>query len=56
VAGDYEVQADGSLRDSYTHYLSCKSVGKGGEVRSLSLLVCLVFVNDKTFYTEGKEI
>jgi len=55
-SGDYEVQADGSLRDSYTHYLEVKSKvwEKGGNSLSLFAGGAWSFVNDKTFYTEGK--
>tara|TARA_R110000868_G_scaffold15443_9_gene70432 strand:- start:14595 stop:15455 length:861 start_codon:yes stop_codon:yes gene_type:complete len=55
-SGDYQVQANGSLRDSYTHYLEVKS--KVYEKRGSSLFLfaggAWSFINDKTFYTEGK--
>ncbi|MCW2120870.1 hypothetical protein [Flavobacterium sp. 7A] len=55
-AGDYEVQGDGSLRDSYTHYLEVKSkvFEKNGTSLSLFAGGAYSFINDKTFYTEGK--
>ncbi|SEA14403.1 hypothetical protein SAMN05443667_102108 [Flavobacterium gillisiae] len=55
-SGDYEVQTDGSLRDSYTHYLEVKSKvwEKGDSHLSLFAGGAWSFVNDKTFYTEGK--
>lgn len=55
-SGDYQVQSDGSLRDSYTQYLEVKSkVFEKGDT-NLSLFVggAWSLVNEKTFYTEGK--
>ena len=55
-SGDYQVQSDGSLKDSYTHYLEVKSKvwEKGNSNLSLFVGGAYSFVNDKTFYTEGK--
>ena len=55
-SGDYEVQADGSLQDSYTHYLEIKSKvwEKGNSNLSLFVGGAYSFITDKTFYTEGK--
>lgn len=55
-SGDYEVQADGSLRDSYTQYLEVKNKvwSKGNSSLSLFAAGAWSLVNDKTFYTEGK--
>ncbi|GIZ09330.1 hypothetical protein [Flavobacterium sp. UMI-01] len=56
-SGDYEVQADGSLKDSYTHYLEVKSKvwqKKNGTNLSLFAGGAWSFITDKTFYTEGK--
>ncbi|AWG20620.1 hypothetical protein FFWV33_03240 [Flavobacterium faecale] len=55
-SGDYQVQADGSLRDSYTQYLEIKSkVFEKGDTK-LNLFVggAWSLVNEKTFYTQGK--
>lgn len=54
-SGDYEVQEDGSLKDSWTQYLEIKSkVWQKGD-HSLSLFAggAWSFFTDKTFYTEG---
>lgn len=55
-SGDYEVQADGALRDSYTQYLEVKNKvwSKGNSSLSLFAAGAWSLVNDKTFYTEGK--
>ena len=55
-SGDYEVQSDGSLKDSYTHYLEVKSKVWEKEGSSLSLFAggAWSFTTDKTFYTEGR--
>lgn len=55
-SGDYEVQADGSFKDSYTHYLEVKSKVWEKDNNNLSLFVggAWSFTTDKTFYTEGK--
>lgn len=53
-SGDYEVQDDGSLKDSWTHYLEVSSKVWKNKNSSLSLFVggAWSFVTDKTFYTE----
>lgn len=55
-SGDYEVQADGSLKDSYTQYLEVKSKVWEKDNNSLSLFVggAWSLATEKTFYTEGK--
>ncbi|NRS87546.1 hypothetical protein HNQ02_000453 [Flavobacterium sp. 7E] len=55
-SGDYEVQTDGSLKDSYTHYFEVKSKVWEQDSNSLSLFAggAWSFITDKTFYTEGK--
>lgn len=55
-SGDYEVQSDGSFKDSYTHYLEIKSKVWEKDNNSLSLFAggAWSFTTDKTFYTEGK--
>jgi hypothetical protein len=55
-SGDYEVQSDGSLKDSYTHYLEVKSKVWEKDNNSLSLFAggAWSFITDKTFYTERK--
>ncbi|MCG9791740.1 hypothetical protein [Flavobacterium algicola] len=55
-SGDYEVQSDGSFKDSYTHYLEVKSKvwEKGNNRLSLFAGGAWSFITDKTFYTEGK--
>lgn len=52
-AGDYEVQPDGDLKDSWTHYLEVKSKvwEKGNSNLSLFVGGAFSFVTDKTFYT-----
>ena len=54
-SGDYEVQTDGSLKNSWTHYLEVNSkVWESGD-SSLSLFAggAWSFFTDKTFYTKG---
>lgn len=55
-SGDYEVQEDDSLKNSWTHYLELKSKVWEKEDSSLSLFAAGAwsFITDKTFYTEGK--
>ncbi|WP_405604757.1 hypothetical protein [Polaribacter sp. Asnod1-A03] len=54
-SGDYEVQTDGSLKDSWTHYFEVNSKVWQNETESLSLFVggAWSFLTDKTFYTES---
>ena len=54
-SGDYEVQTDGSLENSWTHYfeVSSKVWEKGDSSLSLFAGGAWSFVTDKTFYTEG---
>ncbi|XMO86861.1 hypothetical protein AAFN75_00860 [Algibacter sp. AS12] len=54
-SGDYEVQEDGSLEDSWTHYFEVTSKVWEKQDANLSLFVggAWSFVTDKTFYTEG---
>ena len=55
-SGDYEVQPDGSLKDSWTQYLELKSkVWEKGDA-NLSLFAggAWSLATDKTFYTESK--
>lgn len=54
-SGDYEVQEDGDLKDSWTHYLELKSKVWEKNDYKLSLFVggAWSFTTDKTFYTEG---
>ncbi|MEJ1223908.1 hypothetical protein [Sediminicola sp. 1XM1-17] len=54
-SGDYEVQEDGSLKDSWTHYFEIKSMVWEKEDSSFSLFAggAWSFITDKTFYTEG---
>ncbi|AUC23369.1 MULTISPECIES: hypothetical protein [Polaribacter] len=54
-SGDYEVQADGSLKNSWTHYFEVNSkVWEKGDA-NLSLFAggAWSFTTDKTFYTES---
>ncbi|MGO4821707.1 MULTISPECIES: hypothetical protein [unclassified Flavobacterium] len=55
-SGDYEVQTDGSLKDSYTHYLEVKHKVWEKENNSLTLFTggAFSFLTDKTFYTDQK--
>ncbi|WP_158837432.1 hypothetical protein [Polaribacter sp. L3A8] len=55
-SGDYEVQTDGSLKDSWTQYLEVKSKVWEKEDAKLSLFVggAWSLATDKTFYTESK--
>ncbi|MCK0156802.1 hypothetical protein MWU65_06400 [Cellulophaga sp. F20128] len=54
-SGDYEVQTDGSLKNSWTHYFEVKSKVWEKEDAKLSLFAggAWSFTTDKTFYTEG---
>lgn len=54
-SGDYEVQTDGSLKDSWTHYFEVKSKVWQKNDSSLSLFAggAWSFITDKTFYTKG---
>ncbi|RMA64342.1 hypothetical protein [Ulvibacter antarcticus] len=54
-SGDYELQEDGSLKDSWTQYFEVKSKvwEKGGYKLSLFAGGAWSFTTDKTFYTEG---
>lgn len=54
-SGDYEVQNDGSLKDSWTHYFEVKSKVWQKDDYKLSLFAggAWSFITDKTFYTEG---
>jgi hypothetical protein len=54
-SGDYEVQADGSFTDSWTHYLEIKSKVWEKDDYKLSLFAggAWSFTTDKTFYTES---
>lgn len=55
-SGDYEVQANGDLKDSYTHYLEVKHKVWEKENNSLTLFTggAFSFLTDKTFYTDQK--
>jgi hypothetical protein len=55
-AGDYEVQIDGSLKDSWTQYLEIKSKVWEKEDAKLSVFAggAWSLATDKTFYTESK--
>ncbi|WP_225901945.1 hypothetical protein [Zobellia barbeyronii] len=55
-SGDYETQADGSLKDSWTHYFEIKSKVWEKDDYKLSLFAggAWSFLTDKTFYTEDK--
>ncbi|MFD0837440.1 hypothetical protein ACFQ0I_16800 [Mariniflexile aquimaris] len=54
-SGDYEVQSDGSLKNSWTHYfeVSSKVWEKGDSNLTLFAGGAWSFTTDKTFYTEG---
>lgn len=54
-SGDYEVQTDGSLENSWTHYFEVSSKVWEKDDSSLSLFAggAWSFITDKTFYTEG---
>ncbi|KJD32041.1 hypothetical protein PW52_16120 [Tamlana sedimentorum] len=54
-SGDYEVQIDGSLKDSWTHYFEIKSKVWQKNDYNLSLFAggAWSFFTDKTFYTQG---
>tara|TARA_R110001592_G_scaffold18337_5_gene76241 strand:- start:1940 stop:2812 length:873 start_codon:yes stop_codon:yes gene_type:complete len=55
-SGDYEVQTDGTLKDSWTHYFEVKSKVWEKEDAKLSLFAggAWSLTTDKTFYTESK--
>ncbi|GAA3517077.1 hypothetical protein GCM10022393_33950 [Aquimarina addita] len=55
-SGDFEVQEDGSLQDSYTHYFEVKSSVWEHKGYKLSLFAggAWSFITNKTFYTEGQ--
>ncbi|WP_158975951.1 hypothetical protein [Cellulophaga sp. L1A9] len=54
-SGDYEVQDDASLKNSWTHYFEVKTKVWQKDDYSLSLFAggAWSFFTDKTFYTEG---
>jgi len=54
-SGDYEVQADGTLKNSWTHYFEVKHKVWEKDATSLSLFTggAWSFITDKTFYTAG---
>ncbi|WP_229792620.1 hypothetical protein [Ulvibacter litoralis] len=54
-SGDYEIQEDASLQNSWTHYLEVSSKVWKNRNSSLSLFAggAWSFVTDKTFYTEN---
>ena len=54
-SGDYEVQEDGELNNSWTHYFEVSSKVWQNTNSSLSLFTggAWSFITDKTFYTEG---
>ncbi|ADV49873.1 hypothetical protein I2486_12680 [Cellulophaga sp. E16_2] len=54
-SGDYEVQTNGSLRNSWTHYFEVKSKVWEKEDYKLSVFAggAWSFINDTSFYTEG---
>lgn len=54
-SGDYEVQTDGSLEDSWTHYFEVSSKVWEKDDSSLSLFAggAWSFITDKTFYTQS---
>ena len=55
-SGDYEVQTNGDLENSWTHYLEIKSKVWEKDDYKLSLFAggAWSFITDKTFYTEDK--
>ncbi|WP_372744681.1 hypothetical protein [Lutibacter sp.] len=55
-SGDYEVQSNGDLENSYTHYLELKSRVWEKDDNKLSLFIggAWSFITNKTFYTENK--
>jgi len=55
-SGDYEVQADGELKDSWTQYLEVNAVVWQNNNSNLSLFAggAWSFFTDKTFYTQGR--
>jgi len=54
-SGDYEVQDNGDLKNSWTHYFEVSSKVWQNQNASLSLFAggAWSFITDKTFYTEG---
>ncbi|PQJ72849.1 hypothetical protein BTO14_06055 [Polaribacter butkevichii] len=54
-SGDYEIQTDGSLKNSWTHYFEVQSKVWQKKEASLSLFVggAWSFITDKTFYTNN---
>lgn len=54
-SGDYEAQADGSLKNSWTHYFEINSKVWQNKTESLSLFAggAWSFITDKTFYTQS---
>lgn len=54
-SGDYEVQANGDLENSWTHYFEVNSKVWENKTSSLSLFAggAWSFITDKTFYTQG---
>ena len=55
-SGDYEIQPDGSLKNSWTHYFEIKSKVWKIDNYELSLFAggAWSFLTDKTFYTQDK--
>ncbi|QDO95687.1 hypothetical protein FNB79_08550 [Formosa sediminum] len=55
-SGDYEVQSNGDLKNSWTQYFEVNSVVWRNESSNLTLFVggAWSFFTDKTFYTQGK--
>jgi hypothetical protein len=54
-SGDFEVETDGSFKDSWTHYFEVKTKVWQKQYASLSLFAggAWSFLTDKTFYTES---
>jgi len=54
-SGDYEIQNDGSLKDSWTHYFEVKHKIWENDTSHFSAFVggAWSFITDKTFYTES---
>lgn len=54
-SGDYEIQDNGDLKDSWTHYFEVSSKVWQNSNSSLSVFAggAWSFITDKTFYTEG---
>jgi len=55
-SGDYEIQSNGDLKDSWTHYFEINSKVWENNDSSLSLFAggAWSFITDKTFYTNNK--